>query len=139
MQSIMNLMREVEIKEEAAEQAKEEVSRGGLDILNKVEELKLILPHAKEANDMVVHLLITIFLYFLIIKCISIIFKEKESSAIGIFFFFQHAGDVYGEKAVLATEIRELQNRLLILSEERDKSLSIINEVIWEQVKLVIW
>ena len=62
MQSIMNLMREVELQEEAAEQAKEEAARGGLDILVKMEELKQMLPHAKEANDMVVHLLITAFL-----------------------------------------------------------------------------
>lgn len=59
MQSIMNLMKEVELQEAAAEQAKEEAARGGMDILVKVEELKQMLPHAKEANDMVVHLLIT--------------------------------------------------------------------------------
>ena len=62
MQSIMILMREVELQEEAAEQAKEEAARGGLDFLVKMEELKQMLPHAKEANDMVVHLLITAFL-----------------------------------------------------------------------------
>ncbi|TYG83192.1 hypothetical protein ES288_D01G149500v1 [Gossypium darwinii] len=45
--------------EAAAEQAKEKAARGGMDILVKVEELKQMLPHAKEANDMVVHLLIT--------------------------------------------------------------------------------
>ncbi|XVF21809.1 hypothetical protein REPUB_Repub12eG0122000 [Reevesia pubescens] len=92
MQSIMNLMREVELQEEAAEQAKEEAARGGFDILIKVEELKQMLPHAKEANDM-------------------------------------HAGEVYGEKAILATEVRELQSRLLSLSEERDKSLAILDEM----------
>ena len=57
----MNLMREVKLQEEAAEQAKEDAARGGLDILVKVEELKQMLLHAKEANDMVVHLLITRF------------------------------------------------------------------------------
>ena len=31
IQSIMNLMREVELQEKAAEQAKEEAARGGLD------------------------------------------------------------------------------------------------------------
>ncbi|XP_022771078.1 uncharacterized protein LOC111314213 [Durio zibethinus] len=92
MQSMMNLMREVELKEEAAEQAKEEAARGGLDILLRVEELKRTLPYAKEANDM-------------------------------------HAGEVYGEKAILATEVRELQSRLLSLSEERDKSLAILDEM----------
>ena len=30
-----------------------------------------------------------------------------------------HAGEMYGEKATLATEVRELQSRLLILSDER--------------------
>ncbi|KAB1997158.1 hypothetical protein ERO13_D12G005400v2 [Gossypium hirsutum] len=92
MQSIMNLMREVELQEEAAEQAKEECARGGSDILVKVEELKQMLPHAKEANDM-------------------------------------HAGEVYGEKAILATEVRELQSRLHSLSEERDRSLSVLDEM----------
>lgn len=53
MQSIINLMRGVELQEEAAEQTKEEAARGGLDILLKVEDLKGVLAHAKEANDMV--------------------------------------------------------------------------------------
>ena len=50
-------------------------------------------------------------------------------------FLLQHAGEVYGEKAILATEVRELQSRLLSLSEERDKSLAILDEVILEQIK----
>ncbi|XP_039043721.1 uncharacterized protein LOC120182980 isoform X1 [Hibiscus syriacus] len=92
MESIMNLMKEVELQEAAAEQAKEEAARGGMDILVNVEELKQMLPHAKEANDM-------------------------------------HAGEVYGEKAILVTEVKELENRLLSLSDERDKSLSILDEM----------
>ncbi|GMI85783.1 hypothetical protein HRI_002247600 [Hibiscus trionum] len=92
MESIMNLMKEVELQEAAAEQAKEEAARGGIDILVKVEELKQMLPHAKEANDM-------------------------------------HAGEVYGEKAILVTEVKELENRLLSLSDERDKSLSVLDEM----------
>ncbi|KAA0057604.1 golgin candidate 5 [Cucumis melo var. makuwa] len=40
-----------------------------------------------------------------------------------------HAGEVYGEKAILATETRELQSRLLSLSDERDSSLSILDEM----------
>ncbi|PPR91197.1 hypothetical protein GOBAR_AA29493 [Gossypium barbadense] len=92
MQSIMDLMKEVELQEAAAEQAKEEAARGGMDILVKVEELKQMLPHAKEANDM-------------------------------------HAGEVYGEKAILVTEVKELENRLLSLSDERDKSLAILDEM----------
>ncbi|KAK1399004.1 nuclear mitotic apparatus protein 1-like [Heracleum sosnowskyi] len=40
-----------------------------------------------------------------------------------------YAGEVYGEKAILATELRELQSRLRILSDERVKALAIINEI----------
>nr|GMD22135.1 rab11 family-interacting protein 3 isoform X2 [Ipomoea batatas] len=92
MESLISLMREVELQEKAAEQAKEEAAIGGLDILKRVEDLKEMLKHAKEANDM-------------------------------------HAGEVYGEKAILATEVKELQSRLLNLADERDKSLAILDEV----------
>ncbi|XP_019452666.1 PREDICTED: uncharacterized protein LOC109354533 isoform X2 [Lupinus angustifolius] len=92
MESLINLMREVELQEKAAEQANAEASRGGSDILVRVEEHKTMLAHAKEANDM-------------------------------------HAGEVYGEKAILVTEMRELQSRLLSLSDERDKSLAILAEM----------
>lgn len=47
------MMKEVEIQERAAEHAKEEAALGGLDTLIKVEELKQMLAHAKEANSMV--------------------------------------------------------------------------------------
>ncbi|KAI4340226.1 hypothetical protein MLD38_025085 [Melastoma candidum] len=40
-----------------------------------------------------------------------------------------HAGEVYGEKAVLATEVRELQSRLRSLSDERDNALAILDEM----------
>ncbi|KAM1539484.1 hypothetical protein ACFX10_004268 [Malus domestica] len=93
MESVINMMREVEVQEKAVDIVQEEASRGGLDIMVKVEELKQMLAHAKDANDMV------------------------------------HAGEVFGEKAILATEARELQSRLLNLSDERDKSLAILNEV----------
>ncbi|KAL1216533.1 hypothetical protein V5N11_030174 [Cardamine amara subsp. amara] len=92
MESVMNLMREVELQEKHAEKSKEEADRGGLDTLQKVEELKKMLEHAKEANDM-------------------------------------HAGEVYGEKSILATEVKELENRLLNLSEERNKSLAVLDEM----------
>lgn len=62
MERVINMMREVELQEKAAEQAKEEASRGGLDILDKVEEMKQMLVHAKEANDMVVRHWISIFI-----------------------------------------------------------------------------
>ncbi|CAN6452836.1 unnamed protein product [Victoria cruziana] len=39
------------------------------------------------------------------------------------------AGEVYGEKSILATEARELQSRLFYMSEERDKHLSLIDEL----------
>ncbi|KAL4379531.1 hypothetical protein GQ457_02G003160 [Hibiscus cannabinus] len=92
MQSIMYLMREVELQEEAAELAKKECAKGGLEILVEVEELKQKLANAKEANE-------------------------------------KNAGEVFGEKAILVTEVRELQSRLCSLSEERDLSLSILDEM----------
>ncbi|KAL0826461.1 PREDICTED: myosin heavy chain, non-muscle-like isoform X2 [Brassica oleracea var. oleracea] len=92
MESIMNLMREVEIQEKDAEKVKEDAARGGFDTLQKVEDLKKILAHAKEGNDM-------------------------------------DAGEVYGEKSILTSEVNELENRLLNLSEERDKSLSVLDEM----------
>ncbi|KAM3382432.1 hypothetical protein P3S68_008006 [Capsicum galapagoense] len=92
VESVICLMREVELQEEAAEQAKLEAANGGLDILRRVEDLKEMLWHAKEANDM-------------------------------------HAGEVYGEKAILATEVKELQSRLLSLADERDKSLAVLDEM----------
>ncbi|KAF5204557.1 ELKS/Rab6-interacting/CAST family protein [Thalictrum thalictroides] len=92
MESVINMMREVEELEKAAEHAKGVAVKGGLDILSKVEEIKKMLLHAKEANDM-------------------------------------HSGEVYGEKAILATEARELQSRLLNLSYERDRSLGILEEM----------
>lgn len=54
MERVINMMREVELQEKAAEQAKEEASRGEFDILIKVEEMKQMLARAKEANNMVV-------------------------------------------------------------------------------------
>ncbi|KAH6772742.1 CBS domain protein with a domain protein [Perilla frutescens var. hirtella] len=92
MESVINLIKQVEVKEQAAEQAKTEAAAGGTDLLGQVEELKRMLQHAKEANDM-------------------------------------HAGEVYGEKAILATELRELQSRVHSLSDERDKSLAVVDEM----------
>jgi hypothetical protein len=39
------------------------------------------------------------------------------------------AGEVYGERSILSTEVTELENRLLNLSEDRDKSLSVLHEM----------
>ncbi|KAL2323573.1 hypothetical protein Fmac_027952 [Flemingia macrophylla] len=92
MESLINLMKEVELKEKAAEQANLEAATGGSNIRARIAEYKTMLVQAKEANDM-------------------------------------HAGEVYGEKAILATELKELQSRLLSLSDERDKSLAILDEM----------
>ncbi|KZV32407.1 hypothetical protein F511_03690 [Dorcoceras hygrometricum] len=92
LESVIRLTRDVELKEHAAELAQEEAAKGGVDVLDKVEELKKILNHAKNANDM-------------------------------------HAGEVYGEKSILATELRELQSRVLYLADERDKSLAVLDEM----------
>ncbi|XP_041022616.1 uncharacterized protein LOC121263657 isoform X1 [Juglans microcarpa x Juglans regia] len=92
MERVIDMMREMDFQEKAAEQAKAEACQGGLDILVRVEEMKQMLAHAKEANNM-------------------------------------HAGEVYGEKTILATEVRELQSRLLSMSDERDGSLAILDEM----------
>ncbi|XP_013586270.1 PREDICTED: uncharacterized protein LOC106295045 isoform X3 [Brassica oleracea var. oleracea] len=92
MDSVTNLMKEVELEEKDAEKSESEAARGGLDTLEKVEEFKNMLKHAKEANDI-------------------------------------NAGEVYGEKSILATEAKELENRLLNLSEERNKSLAVLDEM----------
>ncbi|KAI3676507.1 hypothetical protein L1987_86117 [Smallanthus sonchifolius] len=90
MDSVIDLMKAVESKEKAAEQAKEDATRGCSDILAKVDEVKHALLRAKEANDM-------------------------------------HAGEVNAEKAILATELRELQLRLFTLSDDKNRSLEILD------------
>lgn len=50
----------------------------------------------------------------------------------------QHAGEVYGEKAILATELRELQSRALSLSVERDKYLVVLDEVLLSFTLLLV-
>ncbi|WOG83705.1 hypothetical protein DCAR_0102882 [Daucus carota subsp. sativus] len=40
-----------------------------------------------------------------------------------------NAGEVYGEKAILATEVRELQSRLVSMSDERNKALAMLDEM----------
>ncbi|KAI7752369.1 hypothetical protein M8C21_032632 [Ambrosia artemisiifolia] len=92
MNSVIDLMKAVESKEQDAEQANENATRGCSDILAKVDEVKHALVRAKETNDM-------------------------------------HAGEVNAERAILATEMRELQVRLFNLSDERNKSLEILEEM----------
>ncbi|ONK62835.1 uncharacterized protein A4U43_C07F8620 [Asparagus officinalis] len=92
VESVVNMMKEAELLEGRAKQAKEEASLAGQNILTRVEELKQMSQHAQQTSD-------------------------------------RHAGEVYGEKSVLSTEARELQSRLLNLSDERDKSFSVIEEI----------
>ncbi|KAI3742727.1 hypothetical protein L1987_60421 [Smallanthus sonchifolius] len=92
MDSVIDLMKAVESKEKAAEQAKEDATRGCYDILAKVDEVKHALSRAKEANDM-------------------------------------HAGEVNAEKAILATELKELELRLFTLSDDKNRSLEILDEM----------
>lgn len=65
MDSVVELMREVEEKEKTAEEAKEEATRDCSHIFAKVDELKQALGRAKEANDMV-------GCFFLILFCNSV-------------------------------------------------------------------
>uniref|UniRef100_A0ACD5U469 Uncharacterized protein n=1 Tax=Avena sativa TaxID=4498 RepID=A0ACD5U469_AVESA len=92
LQLVTKMIEDVELLEEKAEVAKHESSIAGASILTKVEELKEMLNHAKEANDM-------------------------------------HAGEVFGERSILTTEVRELQSRLQRLSEERNSYLVVIEEI----------
>jgi len=54
MESLINLMRDVQLQEQAAEQASLDAATGGSNILAMVEGYKTVLEQAKEANDMVV-------------------------------------------------------------------------------------
>lgn len=63
MDSVISLMREVEIKEKDSEQAKVEAALGGKDILMKSEELKEMLKQAEETNSMVVLLFLMLTYY----------------------------------------------------------------------------
>ncbi|KAL2507730.1 hypothetical protein Fot_31377 [Forsythia ovata] len=92
MESVISMMKEVELKEKTAAQAKMEAAKGGADILDSIEELRQMVQRANEANDM-------------------------------------HAGEVYGEKSILSTELKELQSRVLSLSDERDNSLGTLHEM----------
>lgn len=90
--SVKNMIKDVELHEDRAKQAKEEASKAGVEMLIKAKDMKEMLRHAKEAKEM-------------------------------------QAGEVYGEKFTLASEARELQSRLLNLRDEKEKSLSIIEEI----------
>ncbi|KAG1365440.1 hypothetical protein COCNU_12G004400 [Cocos nucifera] len=51
LESVINMVKAVELHEERAKQAKEEVIMAGQDILTKVEDLKQMVKHAQESND----------------------------------------------------------------------------------------
>ena len=53
LELVTKMIEDVELLEEKAKVAKHESSVAGTGILTKVEELKEMLTHAKEANDMV--------------------------------------------------------------------------------------
>jgi hypothetical protein len=89
----MRIMRsKVEEAEAASQQAKKAALTGGLDVLEKVDEMRAMLVRAREANEM-------------------------------------HAGEVYGEKAVLGTESQELQRRLAQLKAEKEKAFKSVAEM----------
>ncbi|XP_010931961.1 uncharacterized protein [Elaeis guineensis] len=92
LESVINMVKAVELHEERAKQAKEEVIMAGQDILTKVEDLKQMVKHAQESND-------------------------------------KRAGEVYHEKSILTTEVQELQSRLINMSDERNKSLLILDKI----------
>ncbi|CAL9127626.1 unnamed protein product [Musa textilis] len=92
LESTINMLKEVELHEERAEQAKKEASVAGEDIFQEVEALRQKINHAKVTNE-----------------------KKAE--------------EVYSEKSTMAPEAMELQSRLINISDERQKSLSILEEI----------
>lgn len=122
LELVTKMIEDVELLEEKAKVAKRESSIAGTSILTKVEELKEMLNHAKEANDMVCSFIPLINYYFMKVGIPSL----KESDHL---LYIQHAGEVFGERSILTTEARELQSRLQRLSEERNSYLVVIEEV----------
>lgn len=127
MESVIIMMKEVELKEKTAELAKMEAAEGGADILDRVEELGQMVKLAKEANEMVLLLLLLVlFLAYIDLK--TCMFFDKKYGV--LVFCLQQAGEIYGEKAVLCTELKELQSHVLSLSDERNESVATLHEVI---------
>ncbi|KAJ7295094.1 hypothetical protein O6H91_06G022000 [Diphasiastrum complanatum] len=92
IEEIRSLHQKADISEALARKSKSEAARGGKVIIAKVDEMKHMLAHAREANA-------------------------------------AHAGEVYGEKAVLSTEARELLARLVQIREEKAKAVGILNDI----------
>lgn len=72
---VISLKREVELKEKAAEEAKEEAAMSGIDILAKVDAFKLAQQREKETKDMVVNYS---FHCFSRCKCVFVICLLKD-------------------------------------------------------------
>ncbi|CAA2995941.1 uncharacterized protein LOC111369878 [Olea europaea subsp. europaea] len=126
MESVIIMMKEVELKEKTAELAKMEAAEGGADILDRVEELGQMVKLAKEANEMVLLLLLLVlFLAYIDLK--TCMFFDKKYGV--LVFCLQQAGEIYGEKAVLCTELKELQSHVLSLSDERNESVATLHEM----------
>lgn len=80
MNSVVDLMREVEQKEKVAEQIKEQSNRDCSDIYSKVDEIKQTLQQAKEANDMV--------FFFSLVQCHFYLLPFTSKAVTNTFFEF---------------------------------------------------
>lgn len=60
----MKMIKEVELKEQAAEQAKSEALIEDMNLMNQIEEFKGVLQRAKEAHDVVWLLLLITYRSF---------------------------------------------------------------------------
>eukprot|EP00268_Persea_americana_P014612 TRINITY_DN16532_c0_g2_i1.p1 TRINITY_DN16532_c0_g2~~TRINITY_DN16532_c0_g2_i1.p1 ORF type:complete len:577 (-),score=162.53 TRINITY_DN16532_c0_g2_i1:451-2181(-) len=89
-------------------------------VLNKAREVELQEKIAKQAKEEASRVGLDILTEVENVK--QMVHQAKET-------YDMHAGEVFGERAILATEARELQSRLLYLSNEKEKSLSIIDEI----------
>lgn len=92
IEDIHSLRLKTEKEEVAAQRAKAEALNGGLDILEKVEEMRQAVAEARVKNE-------------------------------------ERAAEIYGEKAVLSTEARELNSRLAQAKAEQTSALTIINDI----------
>ncbi|KAK8928220.1 hypothetical protein KSP39_PZI017310 [Platanthera zijinensis] len=87
---------------------------------NKMQEVELLEEKAKQVKaDSVVA---NHDILFKVEELQNILKQSKDENDM-------HAGEVYGERSILAAEARELQSRLLKMSEERNEYLSITEEL----------
>eukprot|EP00249_Psilotum_nudum_P012400 c23760_g1_i1 orf=477-2393(+) len=92
LEDIHMLQLKVDQEKSAAQIAKANADKAGLDTLKKAEDMKQAFAQAQEAHEM-------------------------------------RAGEVYGERAVLATEAQELELRLVQLKGENSKVIAALNEI----------